>query len=1383
MKKRFFVIIVYVFLIALVPVTAIAADTLSAEVHNGLIGFEGEYTLTDDSSPVSVIVLFQNNPAEVQVFESQITVATAEKIVEDDHVLFRRELDALFGGVQTMSQGYEIQWEYRRALNGVSLTLPSDMVAELVNFKSVRAVFPNEIIKVEPPQEEIFPQSMDRNPRGVAAGRASMRADEMHALGYRGEGVLIAVLDTGIDLTHPAFEGAFPSLAEIQARNPEITAKDAIDGIFYGRNFYPDDVPTNDPNETIGITRHGTHVAGIIVGRDTGEEVSMLGVAPAAQVISYRVLGPERGTTDTVLAGIEKTMYDRPDVVNMSLGARINSPVCVIALAVNNVMLAQPNITFSLSAGNDRRFGFYSLTTPAPSSMAITVGSAILNPTRLSSFSSVGPVRMSYEIKPDIIAHGSSVFSAVPHWSSSTGYSYLSGTSMAAPHIAGAAALLIDYSGKNSGTVWDSEEIKTRIMNTAIPMEGYSVFEVGAGYVDVFAAAHAETVVYVHNERIATSPDAFDEQYFFTADTGSFSFGSHVVNSDGSPEIIHFTLNATIETLSPASLQYTLAYEFTNNPNNVASLSLEKNIYDEFSATLSIPNNAPPGFYEGFIYVKNNGETVAALPFAFVILVEEPPIIDINNIPDGYVGFPYQVSFNVISSTPLTRYEIVEGKLPTGLFFHYWESLDGFKRLNIEGTPLETGEFRFIIMVENAGGSEWREITIEVYDNPPDPPVITVTELPNGSIGEFYSAYIKVYSEADLQHYSMWNLPPGLELSRVEYEDYFHFFIEGTPTQNGIFYFHLSVSNDFGYGWELFTIRIGSGNFTPEPPFINAGDFPAGWQGIWYNKSFWTDGTPPLNRSITAGSLPPGLRLSGHRIFGFPTETGTFNFTITVSNNWGTDSQEFIIEITEPAAPFITQTTLESGAQGDYYWQKISVTGTLSIFCSITEGSLPPGLVMDRWGVVIGTPTTQGEFTFTVRAYNPWGSDSAEITLTIGPPRPPVIVTANFSNGAVGDSYHRTIWLSQGTPPLTWSITDGKLPPGLALDDGVISGTPTELGLFIFTIKVENIGGYDTQEFTIEIVVPAAPVITTTELRNGNMYVSYSDEIVAVSNVPVTWSLIEGILPPGMWWDTWNSDARILGTPTALGEFTFTFRVENPAGYDTVTLTINIFPATDITSAFECPKFLERVRIFLQKHNNEPVYAEQMTRFTELSLCNRNITSLAGIEYFVNLEQLSASGNLLTHLDLSHNTKLWWVYIEKNRLQTLNVQGASELMMLLVNDNWLAELDISSNHNLSLLDVRNNFISDVDAVIGWRDLFSSYGGCCCEGYDFMFLPQRPAAKRELALLIHYAETLAANTAVSADGKNVLAGSYWATSHDHQVFQAAILDAWDAYNNA
>jgi len=117
----------------------------------GLIGFEGELALSDDAAQVPVIVFFDSTPASTQVIEAAmegyfLSLDAAMQVVEDEHATFRRELDSLFGSGLARGRAvadYHITIEYRHTFNGVSMTLPANMVEAVAGLDVVRAVFPD----------------------------------------------------------------------------------------------------------------------------------------------------------------------------------------------------------------------------------------------------------------------------------------------------------------------------------------------------------------------------------------------------------------------------------------------------------------------------------------------------------------------------------------------------------------------------------------------------------------------------------------------------------------------------------------------------------------------------------------------------------------------------------------------------------------------------------------------------------------------------------------------------------------------------------------------------------------------------------------------------------------------------------------------------------------------------------------------------------------------------------------------------------------------------------------------------------------------------------------------------------------------------------------
>ena len=413
---------------------ALEAITAFRAGSQGLVGFEGQYALAGDSSPVNVIVVFRSNPAGVQIAEAQmageiLTASMAERNVESDHVLFRNELNALFRGTARDAVApFTINHEYRVALNGVAMTLPANMVEAVAEFDSVFAIFPDTIVYFEPVDVELLineaPEIMAlaegvRNPIGSAPGRARTNADTMHQMGYRGQGVLIAVIDSGIDYNHPAFLGSFPTIEQMHARGAtHITTDDLLHiaggyiytvdgeqvyipaGYFYvGRDFIhapwtnanpasPMETRADHPGRPDGATMHGTHVSGIALARDTGGTMAVRGFAPEAQAIHFRFLAQSGipnggGVGSNGIAAMERAALDRVDIINNSWGGG-TSPSAASSLAVNNIVLSH-GIIFTNATGNAGS-GFFGGGAPSTASRGISVGNFIESRATMMNF-------------------------------------------------------------------------------------------------------------------------------------------------------------------------------------------------------------------------------------------------------------------------------------------------------------------------------------------------------------------------------------------------------------------------------------------------------------------------------------------------------------------------------------------------------------------------------------------------------------------------------------------------------------------------------------------------------------------------------------------------------------------------------------------------------------------------------------------------------------------------------------------------------------------------------------------------------------------------------------------------------------------------------------
>ncbi|MFD3451731.1 S8 family serine peptidase [Streptomyces sp. NPDC058691] len=290
------------------------------------------------------------------------------------------------------------------------------------------------------------------------------------AAGYDGKGIKIAVLDTGVDTHHP----------DLPAGTKVVDVK----------NF-------SDSGNSDDHYGHGTHVASIAAGTGAKSGGKYKGVAPGAQIISGKVLDDEGFGDDAgIIKGLEWAAAQGARIVNLSLGGTDTPGVDPIEAAVNKLSAGDKAPLFVIAAGNE---GDQASTVGSPGSAdaALTVG-AVDKSDKLADFSSRGPRVGDGAIKPDVTAPGVDITAAaakgsvidtdpeVPH--PADGYLTISGTSMATPHVTGAAAILAQEHPD-----WTGQQIKTVLIGSAED-GGYTPFQQGSGRIDV-ARAIGQSVV------------------------------------------------------------------------------------------------------------------------------------------------------------------------------------------------------------------------------------------------------------------------------------------------------------------------------------------------------------------------------------------------------------------------------------------------------------------------------------------------------------------------------------------------------------------------------------------------------------------------------------------------------------------------------------------------------------------------------------------------------------------------------------------------------------------------------------------------------------------------------------------------------------------------
>lgn len=343
-------------------------------------------------------------------------------------------------------------------------------------------------------------------------------------------------------------------------------------------------------------------------------------------------------------------------------------------------------------------------------------------------------------------------------------------------------------------------------------------------------------------------------------------------------------------------------------------------------------------------------------------------------------------------------------------------------------------------------------------------------------------------------------------------------------------------------------------------------------------------GVQPYAWSLTGGFLPPGVTLAADgTISGTPTISGTYLLTVQVTDGatppQSTTASLGITVLATAGSVQVTTASLPGGTVASAYSSTLVAAGGTSPFTwSLASGTLPPGLSLDAAGMLSGTPTTVGTYTFLVQVTDgstPPESAQRQFTVDVGT-APLTITTTSLPNGVAGTAYSATLAANGGATPYAWSVSAGALPPGLALDaaTGAISGTPTTAGGYSFTVQVADSSAPQkvaSQAFSVTIAVASNALnITTTALPDGVTTVPYSATASAVGGTtPYTWSVMGGGgLPPGLALDP--ATGAVSGTPTAEGTYPFTLRVQDsstPVKTFSAPFSIDVYAPLQVTTA------------------------------------------------------------------------------------------------------------------------------------------------------------------------------------------------------------------------
>lgn len=398
--------------------------------------------------------------------------------------------------------------------------------------------------------------------------------------GFDGTGVTIGIVDTGIDDDHADLAG-------------RVVAEEVFSG-------------APSPTDVFG---HGTHVASIAAGSGAASDGQYTGVAFGAELVNAKVLDDFGSGFDSwVIAGMEWAAIDQDaDIVNMSLNSGPSDGTDPVSQAVNTLS-ASEDALFVVSAGN---FGYgqpETVAAPATADSALAVG-AVDKSDVLANFSAIGPRLDGSGVKPEIVAPGVTITAARAAGAEigppvGEDYMELSGTSMASPHVAGAAALLLDA---NPDLGWS--ELKAVLVTSAADL-GYTAHEEGGGRVDV-AAALAQTV---HSDAATIDLGGFD----YPHDDGETSSAEVTLTNDGDVDVV-IDLEAAAETAGEPAPAGVLTVE-------PATLDLAAGASGVVTVTAD-PQMVAIGVYGGALTASVDAADALHVPLAFEV---EPDLADLT---------------------------------------------------------------------------------------------------------------------------------------------------------------------------------------------------------------------------------------------------------------------------------------------------------------------------------------------------------------------------------------------------------------------------------------------------------------------------------------------------------------------------------------------------------------------------------------------------------------------------------------------------------------------------------------------------------------------------------------------------------------------------------
>lgn len=434
-------------------VIAVSGTSAHPKVSVSGVNASGRYLIRLKDQPVQPTIKYMKQQLKVGSQPNQSQVQQMKTAAVNQKLLIASNQNKLISRLESLHSLSKVHYKFSDLTNTISVTLKESDLNAVKNLPDVEGVYPDNKVTINLAESVAQTNAPD-----------VWNMKDESGFAVTGRGIKVAILDTGIDYTHPDLGGCVGASCKVRL----------------GRSFV-EGKPSDDFMDRHG---HGTHVAGIVAANGT-----LKGVAPDALLYAFKVLDDTGSGQDSgIIAAMEKavdpdvdpTTDDGADVINMSLGGygAANSPLSEAANAAMNA-----GVMVVVAAGNSGS-SYNTIGSPGNAEKVLTVG-AIDKQGTIAFFSSRGPVVGANYVKPEVLAPGVDINSLKP----GNSYTKLSGTSMATPHVAGAAALMLQLRPSLK-----PEDIKSLLMTSARGI-GEDVFTQGAGAIDLKVAASLQWII------------------------------------------------------------------------------------------------------------------------------------------------------------------------------------------------------------------------------------------------------------------------------------------------------------------------------------------------------------------------------------------------------------------------------------------------------------------------------------------------------------------------------------------------------------------------------------------------------------------------------------------------------------------------------------------------------------------------------------------------------------------------------------------------------------------------------------------------------------------------------------------------------------------------